>query len=141
MVFGHVSFVSPGGRFCGSLRQSGAPSELPQIFQVAVDLRSWSLNQAFWVAPRIVCGGASFRGFGTCAPLNEISFGGLPPLKARPPSRICAASSGNMLGEFWTEAGDSLVAEGIGTAVTMLIGDDEIEMPTVAVSSDSRSGC
>src|ERR1700728_1255729 len=38
-------------------------------------------------------------------------------------------------GEFWTKAGDRFVAKGIGTAVTMLVGDDEIEMPTVAVGA------
>src|ERR1700753_4153831 len=110
MSFGHVSFVSPGGRFCGSLRQSGAPSELPQIFQVAVDLRSWSLNQAFWVAPRIVCGGtASIKNLGRI-------FWEHP-------------------GEFRTKAADSFITEGIGAAVTMLVGDDEIEMPTGAIGA------
>ena len=100
MVFGQDSLVRPGGRFCGSARESSAPCELPQIFHVAVDLRSWSLNQAFCSAPRIVCGGALRCGLGTCASLKLTSAGGLPPLNARPPSRTCATSSGNMPGEL-----------------------------------------
>src|ERR1051325_6569485 len=95
VVFGHVSLVRPGGRFCGSARESSAASELPQIFHVAVDLRSRSLNQAFCSAPRIVCGGALRCEFGTRAPLKLTSAGGFPPLKARPPSRTFATSSGN----------------------------------------------
>ena len=76
--------MRPGGRFCGSARQSSAPSELPQIFHAAVELLSLSLNHAFCSAPRIVCGGALRCGLGTCASLNRISGGGLPPLKRAP---------------------------------------------------------
>ena len=35
---GHGLLRRPDGRFCGSVRQSSVPSELPQIFQVAVEL-------------------------------------------------------------------------------------------------------
>jgi hypothetical protein len=44
--------VSPAGRFCGSARRSSAPREFPQTFQVAVEVLSRSLNQAFCSAPR-----------------------------------------------------------------------------------------
>src|SRR5580765_6471556 len=49
---GHFCLVSPSGRFCGSARKSRAPSELPQIFQVAADRRSWSTNHCFCRVPR-----------------------------------------------------------------------------------------
>ena len=44
---GHFCLVSPSGRFCGSARKSRAPCELPQIFQVAADRRSCSMNHFF----------------------------------------------------------------------------------------------
>ena len=50
--------MRPAGRFCGSARQSSAPSEFAQIFHTAVELLSLFLNHAFCSAPRIVCGGA-----------------------------------------------------------------------------------
>ena len=64
--------LTPAGRFCGSARQSSVPSELPQTFQVAVDARSRSRNQAFCSAPRMVCGGAFLRKFGTSRPPKRI---------------------------------------------------------------------
>src|SRR4030095_4774296 len=93
---GQDSLVRPTGRFCGSARESSVPCELPQIFHVATELLSLSLNHAFCSAPRIVCGGALRCGLGTCASLNRISAGGLPPLKARPPSRARISDSGNI---------------------------------------------
>src|SRR3954453_7056728 len=95
---GHDSLIRPAGRFCGSDRESSAPCEFPQIFHVAVELLSRSLNHAFCSAPRIVCGGALRCGLGTCASLKLTSAGGLPPLKPRPPSRIRISGSGDIPG-------------------------------------------
>ena len=126
------SLVMPGGRFCGSARQSRHPSELPQIFQVAVERRSWSLNQAFCSAPRIVCGGASLRGFGTCPSLKLDFLGGLPLSKARPPSRICTRLRGTCR-ELVPPIGPSDGSlERIWAAEAVLVGDDEVEVPAVA---------
>jgi hypothetical protein len=69
---------------------------LAQIFQVAVDRLSWSLNQALCSAPRIVRGAEALRGLGMVASRNLRSAGGLPPLAARPSSSAIIASSENM---------------------------------------------
>ena len=72
--------VNPAVRFCGSARMSKVAVVLPQIFQVADELRNFSKNQAFCSAPRIVCGGLFLRGFGTSALPKRSTSGGLPEL-------------------------------------------------------------
>ncbi len=70
-----------------------APRELAQIFQVAVELLSWSLNQAFCSIPRIVRGSKSLRGLGMVASRKLNVAGGLPPFAVRPPSSAIIAGS------------------------------------------------
>src|SRR5262249_18927196 len=115
-------------------RDSSVACEFPQIFHVAVARFSWSLSQAFCSAPRRVCGGAFFCGLAMRPSLNWRSAGGLPPLKARPPSSTCMTFSGNMPLKIRPIAklAERVVAVRVAAAMAVQVGDDQVEVLAVA---------
>src|SRR5437667_302829 len=84
---GHCFPKSPG-KFCRSARISRVPIEFPQIFQVALEARSFWMNHSFCLAPRIVCEGELRLKFSTAFWPKRIDSGALLLLYARPASRI-----------------------------------------------------
>ena len=73
---GH-GFVKVPGKFCRSARISKVPIEFPQIFQVALEARSFWMNHSFCFAPRMVCGGELRLKFATSFWPKRIDSGAL----------------------------------------------------------------
>ena len=113
----------------------GCIANCPRSSRSPPELRKRSLNHAFCVPPRMVCGGLSLFGLATFAPLNSSSAGGLPPLNARPPSiERWSRSSGN-IPESAQSASLSVADSSdrsVGTAIAALVGEQEVEVPAVA---------
>ena len=125
--------MRPAGRFCGSARQSSAPSEFPQIFHVAVELLSLSLNHAFCSAPRIVCGGALRCGLGTCASLKRISGRRIAAVEGAPAVENLHLRLRKHSDELVAaELSERRIAEGIRAPIAVLVGNDQVQVLAVA---------
>ncbi len=105
---------------------------MPQIFHVAVEFLSLPLNHFFCSAPRSVCGGAFPLRVGDMRIVEPDLGRGLAAVE-------CATGVENShprLGKhsdvlFTAEFPERGIAEGVRASIAVLVGDDQIEVPSV----------